>query len=58
MFVTHLLTTDLRSEVKWTDVKRQLAIEDHSETEAGNTVEGNMTTSVFMVVALELEDAQ
>lgn len=42
----------------WADVKRQLAIEDHWEAEAGNTVEGNMTASAFMVGALELEDAQ
>jgi hypothetical protein len=46
--------------VTWADVKRQLALEDHSEVEAGTLeeVEGNVTASAFIVAALELEEAQ
>jgi hypothetical protein len=39
-------------------VKRQLAVEDHLEVEAGSAVEGNVTLSEFIVAALELEEAQ
>jgi hypothetical protein len=45
--------------VTWADVKRQLALEDHSDVEAGSTsLEGNVTPSEFVVAALELEEAQ
>ena len=53
-FLTNKSTLD----VTWADVKRQLAIEDHLEVEAGSVVEGNVTTSAFIVAALELEEAQ
>lgn len=39
----------------WADVKRQLAVENHFEVEAGKTL---VTPSAFIVAALELEDAQ
>ena len=42
----------------WADVKRQLALEDHLEVEAGSALEGNVTPSAFVVAALELEEAQ
>lgn len=42
----------------WADVKRQLALEDYSEVEAGSTLEGSVTPSAFIVAALELEEAQ
>ena len=42
----------------WAEVKRQLALEDNLEVEAGSAVEGNVTPSAFVVAALELEDAQ
>jgi hypothetical protein len=52
--------TNLRlgPEVTWAEVKRQLAVEDHSDVESGKTVEGIVTPSAFIVAALELEDAQ
>ena len=53
-----LLASKMKVEVKWAEVKRQLAVEDHLEVEAGNTLEGNVTPSAFVVAALELEDAQ
>ena len=53
-----LLSPKLNIEVTWAEVKRQLALEDHLEVEAGSTVEGNVTPSAFVVAALELEDAQ
>lgn len=52
------LINNLTPDVTWADVKRQLAIEDHLEVEAGKTVEGKVTESAFIVAALELEDAQ
>jgi hypothetical protein len=45
-------------DVTWAVVKRQLAVEDHLEVEAGTAVEGNVTPSAFVVAALELEEAQ
>jgi hypothetical protein len=48
-------------DVTWADVKRQLALEDHYEVEAGSAlkaVEGIVTPSAFIVAALELEEAQ
>ena len=45
-------------DVTWADVKRQLALEDHFEVEAGSTLEGSVTPSAFIVAALELEEAQ
>lgn len=42
----------------WAVVKRQLAVEDHLEVEAGGSVEANVTPSAFIVAALELEEAQ
>ena len=56
--LTQLLTNNLKSDVKWADVKRQLAVEDHLDVEAGKTLEGNVTPSEFIVAAIELEDAQ
>jgi hypothetical protein len=46
--------------VTWADVKRQMALEDHLEVEAGTleAVEGNITPSAFIVAALELEETQ
>jgi hypothetical protein len=44
--------------VTWAEVKWQLASEDHYEVETGSTLEGNVTPSEFIVVALELEEAQ
>jgi hypothetical protein len=44
--------------VTWAVVKRQLAVEDHLEVEAGSAVEGNVTPGAFVVAALELEEAQ
>jgi hypothetical protein len=52
---------DLEIDVTWADVKRQLALEDHYEVEAGSAlkaVEGIVTPSAFIVAALELEEAQ
>jgi hypothetical protein len=47
-------------DVTWAEVKRQLALEDHLDVEAGTleAVEGNVTPSAFIVAALELEQAQ
>ena len=53
-----LLASKMKVDVKWAEVKRQLAVEDHLEVEAGNALEGNVTPSAFVVAALELEDAQ
>ena len=53
-----LLSPKSNIEVTWAEVKRQLALEDHLEVEAGSAVEGNVTPSAFVVAALELEDAQ
>jgi hypothetical protein len=51
---------DLEIDATWADVKRQLALEDHFEVEAGSleAVEGNVTPSAFIVAALELEESQ
>ena len=54
-------TDNLEIDVTWADVKRQLALEDHFEVEAGSTleaVEGKVSPSAFIVAALELEEAQ
>lgn len=53
-----LLSSKINLDVTWADVKRQLAVEDHLEVEAGSAVEGNVTPSAFVVAALELEEAQ
>lgn len=53
-----LLSSKINLDVTWADVKRQLAVEDHLEVEAGSAVEGNVTPSAFIVAALELEEAQ
>jgi hypothetical protein len=53
-----LPNNNLPPDVTWAVVKRQLAVEDHLEVEAGKTVEGDVTASAFIVAALELEDAQ
>jgi hypothetical protein len=51
---------DWEIDVTWADVKRQMALEDHLEVEAGTleAVEGNITPSAFIVAALELEEVQ
>ena len=55
----HLLSSKLTLlDVTWAEVKRQLAVEDHLEVEAGSSVEGNVTPRAFVVAALELEEAQ
>lgn len=54
----NLLASKMKADVNWAEVKRQLAVEDHLEVAAGNAVEGNVTPSAFVVVALELEEAQ
>ena len=56
--LTSLTLVNFTLDVTWAVVKRQLAVEDHLEVEAGSAFEGHVTPSAFLVAALELEEAQ